>query len=66
MSNNPGFRLHAICMVMVGAILVFPVQSFALDMEYYTWGGHSAVVSAFSKLALIFSDNGYKLPFIDQ
>lgn len=63
MSNNPGIRLHAICMVMVGAILVLPVQSFALDMEYYTWGGHSAVVSAFSKLALIFSDNGYKALF---
>lgn len=60
MSNNPVLKLYAINIVIVGAILVLPAPSFALDMEYFTWGGHSAVVSAFSKLALIFSDNGYK------
>jgi hypothetical protein len=29
-------------------------------MEYYTYGGHDAVVNSFQKLALIFSDSGYK------
>jgi len=62
-SNNPDNRLLPLCIVVVGTILILPAQSFALDMEYYTWGGHSAVVSAFSKLALIFSDNGYKALF---
>jgi conjugal transfer mating pair stabilization protein TraG len=44
-------------------VISLPVSAFALDMEYFTFGGHSAIVSAFSRLALIFSDNGYKSLF---
>jgi conjugal transfer mating pair stabilization protein TraG len=35
-------------------------MALALDMEFYVWGGHDAVVNAFGKLALIFGDNAYK------
>ncbi len=33
---------------------------FALDMEYYTYGGFNPVTQAFTKIALIFSDSGYQ------
>ena len=33
--------------------------AFALDMEYYTYGGFEQIVGAFSKMALIFSDSGF-------
>lgn len=41
-------------------LILFASQSYALDMEYYTFGGHDAVVNSFQKLALIFSDSGYR------
>ncbi len=41
-------------------LLLIPSMALALDMEFYVWGGHDAVVNAFSKLALIFGDNAYK------
>jgi hypothetical protein len=34
--------------------------AFALDMEYYTYGGFEQLVGAFGKIALIFSDSGFK------
>ncbi|NKE70173.1 conjugal transfer protein TraG N-terminal domain-containing protein [Candidatus Manganitrophus noduliformans] len=34
--------------------------SHAIEMEYYTYNGFNAVVSAFTKIALIFSDADYK------
>ena len=34
--------------------------AFALDMEYYTYGGFEQIVGAFAKIALIFSDSGFK------
>ena len=34
--------------------------AFALDMEYYTYGGFEQIVGAFSKMALIFSDSGFR------
>lgn len=40
--------------------LSVPVSAFALDAEYYTWGGFDAVASGFQRLALIFSDGGYR------
>lgn len=40
--------------------IFFASTVYALDMEYYTFGGHDAVVNSFQKLALIFSDGGYK------
>ncbi len=33
---------------------------FALDMEYYTYGGFNPITQAFTKIALIFSDSGYQ------
>ncbi|WP_305047211.1 hypothetical protein, partial [Geoalkalibacter sp.] len=51
--------------LLVSLVLValLPQTGLALEMDYYTFGGHEAVVSAFSKVALIFSDNGYKTLF---
>lgn len=47
-------------LILLPALLFFfPAHAFALAQEYYTWGGHDAVVSAFNKSALIFSDASY-------
>lgn len=46
--------------VLTALLLLIPSMALALDMEFYVWGGHDAVVNAFSKLALIFGDNAYK------
>ncbi|MDU0460413.1 MAG: conjugal transfer protein TraG N-terminal domain-containing protein [Geobacteraceae bacterium] len=46
--------------VLTAMLLLIPSMALALDMEFYVWGGHDAVVNAFSKLALIFGDNAYK------
>ena len=40
-------------------VLVTPAAAHAFEMEYYTYGGFSDVVSAFTKCSLIFSDAGY-------
>ena len=45
--------------VTLAASLV-PGCAFALDADYYTWGGFDAVASGFQRLALIFSDGGYR------
>ena len=45
---------------LVVPLLLIPSLALALDMEFYVWGGHDAVVNAFGKLALIFGDNAYK------
>ena len=37
--------------------------SAALEREFYTWGGHDAVVSAFQRSALIFGAGDYKSLF---
>ena len=46
------------------AIIIFamflPETVFALDMEYYTYGGFNPIIQAFNKIALIFSDSGYQ------
>lgn len=39
-------------------LTVSPVE--AIEMEYYTYNGFDAVVNAFSKVALIFSDDSYE------
>ncbi|MFY9270815.1 MAG: conjugal transfer protein TraG N-terminal domain-containing protein [Candidatus Manganitrophaceae bacterium] len=46
--------------------LVFsrPIPALAYAMDYYTYNGFSAVVGAFQKIALIFSDSGYLGLFI--
>ncbi len=45
---------------LVGLILLFATPAFALDMEFYTYGGFNPIVQAFNKIALIFSDSGYQ------
>lgn len=44
-------------------LLFAATNALAIDMEYYTYNGFGAVVQAFQKIALIFSDNGYKALF---
>jgi len=44
-------------------LLLFAAPAQALDMEYYTYNGFNAVVDAFSKIALIFSDTNYRALF---
>ncbi|MBI3803483.1 MAG: conjugal transfer protein TraG N-terminal domain-containing protein [Nitrospirae bacterium] len=41
-------------------LIVAEAPAHALTMEYYTYNGFNAVVSAFTKIALIFSDADYK------
>ncbi len=43
-------------MILLAAV---PAPAWALDMEYYTYGGFSAIVLSFQKISLIFSDAGY-------
>ena len=40
--------------------LISAEPAFALDMEYYTYGGFNPITQAFTKIALIFSDSGYQ------
>ncbi len=47
------------CAVVV-ACIAFPSRVLALTMEYVTYNGFDPVVMAFEKIALIFSDGGYK------
>lgn len=42
------------------AIVLASKAAFALDMEYHTYGGFEQIVGAFSKIALIFSDSGFR------
>jgi len=41
-------------------LVLAEAPAYALTMEYYTYNGFNAVVSAFTKIALIFSDADYK------
>ena len=45
------------------AMLSAAPDANAVDMEYYTYNGFGAVVTAFQKISLIFSDNGYRALF---
>jgi len=42
---------------------LYPAHAWAVDGEFYTYGGFDAVVSGFQRIALIFSDNAYKTLF---
>jgi hypothetical protein len=48
-------------LIILIAILLAPAEdaSAALTMEYYTFGGHDAIVNSFNKIALIFGSNNY-------
>ncbi len=45
---------------VISVILCIAMPAWALDMEYYTYGGFNPIVQAFQKVALIFSDSGYQ------
>ena len=40
-------------------MLLVPSLAFAVDMEFYTYGGFEAVVDAFTQLTMIFGDSAY-------
>lgn len=42
------------------SVWLIATPAMALDMEFYTYGGFNPVVQAFTKVALIFGDSGYK------
>lgn len=51
-------RLKTISLLAL-VVALAPVSAFAYDMEFYTYGGFDAVVTAFNKLALMFGSSGY-------
>ena len=48
-----------LCLVSLAATIFYVTPAFAMDMEYYTYGGFNPITQAFTRLALIFSDAGY-------
>ncbi len=48
-----------ICLMFLVAAIFQATPAYALDMEYYTYGGFGPITQAFTRLALIFSDAGY-------
>ena len=54
-NNLPIILAASFCLFLLSAGPVF-----ALDMEYYTYGGFNPITQAFTKIALIFSDSGYQ------
>ena len=47
-------------LLIIIALVLVATPAMAIDMEFYTYGGFNPVVQAFTKVALIFGDNGYK------
>lgn len=46
---------------LLSALLIFiPSMAFAVDMEFYTYGGFDAVVNAFVQLVMIFGNSSYQ------
>lgn len=58
MSNR--FIRKRLAPVSVLVSILAPAPAFALDADFYTWGGFDAVASGLQRLALIFSDGGYR------
>ncbi|MBU0665279.1 MAG: conjugal transfer protein TraG N-terminal domain-containing protein [Proteobacteria bacterium] len=46
-------------LVILVAAIFQATPAYAMDMEYYTYGGFGPITQAFTRLALIFSDVGY-------
>ena len=46
--------------LLITSLVLIAAPAFALDMEFYTYGGFNPIVQAFTKVALIFGDVGYK------
>ena len=45
---------------VLALLVLVSTPAFALDMEYYTYGGFGPIVLAFNKIALIFRDHDYQ------
>jgi conjugal transfer mating pair stabilization protein TraG len=58
MSNR--FIRKRLAPVSILVSILAPAPAFALDADFYTWGGFDAVASGLQRLALIFSDGGYR------
>ena len=54
------YRKAGLVFFIVLIFLLLPYQVFADTWEYYTYGGYNAVVDAWRKVGLIFSDNAFK------
>jgi len=53
-------KKHAVILPALCILFLAMAQSvYAMDMEYYTYGGFGPITQAFTRLALIFSDAGY-------
>ncbi len=58
MWNRSGNSRFVFASTLAAALL--PVPALALEADFHTWGGFDAVASGFQRLALIFSDGGYR------
>jgi hypothetical protein len=47
-------------LILFFLVFLFPYQVFGGTYEYYTYGGYNAVVDAWRRIGLIFSDNSFK------
>ncbi len=57
-------RIFSLAIFITAAVFtLLPDHSWALDMEYYTYGGFEAVRMVLERIALIFSDSAYKALF---
>lgn len=56
-------RKWLLCAGSLTAIIMTAAPAWALDMEFYTYGGFNPVMQAFLKIALIFSDANYNALF---
>jgi hypothetical protein len=54
------YRKIGLVFFIILIFLLLPYQVFADTWEYYTYGGYNAVVDAWRKVGLIFSDNAFK------
>ena len=56
-----GFMARKLTVSLLSSLLVLvPSLAFAVDMEFYTYGGFDAVVNAFVQLVMIFGDSAYQ------
>src|ERR1039457_4562605 len=64
MSERSLIKYSRSLLFVLFGMMVSPVSAFAVNAnEYYVWNGFGPVSSAFQKISLIFSDNGYLVFF---
>ena len=60
MNASPTRKNRSPVFTLALSFLLSPSLACALDAEFYAYGGFDPVISGFQRLALIFSDGGYK------